>query len=140
MRYPSAKSAGFGLLVWGVVVILFVSIVIIPPEYRPMAIAIGLFGTGFILWIWFGTYYEFKETYLLARMGPFFERIPYLKIFSSKKFRSMASSMALSNQMIELRHGNNYITGTTYISPRDRDEFMAQLKQRCPGLNTPLKS
>ena len=93
-----------------------------------------MIGIGLILWVWFGTFYEFKDTYLLLRSGPFFERIPYVKIASVRKFKSMASSMALSNEMIELRHGKNYVTGTTYISPADRDGFIHQLKLVCPNV------
>jgi hypothetical protein len=135
-RYPSAKSAAFGILVWGLILILLVSAIIVPPQYRYPTIAGSLVGIGFMLWMWFGAYYEFRETYLLLRMGPFFERIPYIKIFSARKFKGMMSSMALSSDMLELRHGKNYITGTTYISPEDRDAFIAELKLWCPGLNS----
>jgi hypothetical protein len=46
----------------------------------------------------------------------------------------MAASMALSNEMIELRHGKNYLSGTTFISPADRDGFIVELTERCPNL------
>jgi hypothetical protein len=36
--------------------------------------------------------------------------------------------------MIELRHGKNYISGTTFISPVNREKFLAELKLRCPNL------
>ena len=135
MRYASAKSAGFGVLVWGVILVLAISMVIIPFQYRLPVIAGSLACIGFILWIWYGTFYEFKHDYLLVQMGPFFEKIQYSKIVSARKFKSMVSSMALSNEMIELRHGKNYITGTTYISPEDRDGFLEQLKFWSPGIN-----
>jgi hypothetical protein len=131
MRYKSAKSIGFGILFWGVIIILIVSVVIIPENYKLLAAVISLVVSGFLLWIWYGTSYEFKETYLAIRMGPFFENIPYGKIFSARLFKSMASSMALSSEMIELRHGKNYITGTTYISPVNREEFINELQKRC---------
>ena len=140
MRYASARSAGFGILVWGVILILVISMVTIPPQYRIPTIAGTLMGIGFVLWIWYGTFYEFKQTYLLVRMGPFFEKIPYSKIISARKFKSMLSSMALSNEMIELRHGKNYITGTTYISPEDRDAFIEQLKFWSPGIDVKTKN
>lgn len=135
MRYPSGRSTGFGILIWGAILLLSGSLIFYLWQANwiiPLGIAAGI---AFILWIWFGTYYEFRESYLLARMGPFFERIPYKKIYSVRKFKSMASSMALSGDMIELRHGKSYITGTTYISPLDRDRFLTELKIRCPGLN-----
>ncbi len=134
MRYPSAKSAGFGVLVWGVVILLAVAVIIIPAEFRIITAIGSLVGIGFMLWIWYGSYYEFKETYLLARMGPFFERIPYERITSARPFKSMISSMALSSEMIELRHGKNYISGTTYISPVNREQFLVELRTRCPNL------
>jgi hypothetical protein len=135
MKYQSAKSIGFGLLFWGVIVVLVVSVVVIPSEYRLLAIlALSIVG-GFLFWIWYGTYYEFRETYLAIRMGPFFENIQYTKIFSIRPFKSMASSMALSSEMIELRHGKNYITGTTYISPINQDEFIVELQKRCINLD-----
>ncbi|MEN8614587.1 PH domain-containing protein [Dehalogenimonas sp. THU2] len=94
----------------------------------------GVAGIGFMLWVWFGAYYEFRNTYLLARMGPFFERIPYVRITSARPFKGMISSMALSSNMIELRHGKNYITGTTYVSPANQEGFLIELKTRCPNL------
>ncbi len=135
MRYPSGRSTGFGILIWGVILLLAGHLIFFLWQANwiiPLGMAAGI---AFLLWIWFGTYYEFRERYLLARMGPFFERIPYNKIYSARKFKSMASSMALSSNMIELRHGKSYITGTTYISPLDRDRFLTELKIHSPALN-----
>ncbi|MDV2989115.1 MAG: PH domain-containing protein [Dehalogenimonas sp.] len=134
MRYPSGKSTGFSVLLWGVVAILSVSVVISPSEMRAFIVPASLLGIALILWVWFGTYYEFHDRYLLARMGPFFERIPYGRITSAKPFKSLASSMALSSDMIEIRHGKHYFSGTTYISPANRESFLAELKSRCPNL------
>lgn len=134
MKYKSAKSLGFGILLWGVMIILLASVAIVPESIRLTAAFIALIICGFMLWIWFGTYYEFRDTHLAVRLGPFFENIQYEKIFSIRKFKSMASSMALSSEMIELRHGKNYITGTTYISPVNRDEFITELRSRCPNI------
>jgi hypothetical protein len=135
MRYPSAKSTGFSVLFWGVIVVLFVAMIIVPAQYRLVTVTGSAAGIAFMLWIWYGSYYEFRDTYLLARMGPFFERIPYERITSARPFKSMVSSMALSSEMIELRHGKNYIPGTTYISPVDRETFLIELKARCPNLS-----
>jgi hypothetical protein len=134
MKFNSAKSIGFGILLWGVMIVLIVSVVIIPGSFRLPAAVVSLIVSGFLLWIWFGTYYVFMNTSLAIRFGPFYENVPYEKIFSIRPVKSMASSMALSSEMIELRHGKNYITGTTYISPVDRDVFMSELRNRCPNL------
>lgn len=135
MRYPSAKSAGFGVLLGAVIMILVAAFVFFLWQRNWLVTLLPAAAIAFILWLWFGAYYEFKADYLLARMGPFFERIPYKKITSARKFTGMVSSMALSSKMIELRHGKNYITGTTYISPLDRDGFLAMLYVYCPQIN-----
>jgi RNase P subunit RPR2 len=47
----------------------------------------------------------------------------------------MLSSMALSRKRIEIRqHDKNYISGTTMISPKNREEFYVQLKRKCKNL------
>lgn len=134
MRYPSSKSRGFAILVCGVILILIVATVLVSGQERWILLVGTALGTSLLLWIWFATFYEFKYEHLLLRMGPFFQRIPYPRITSARKFQGMMSSMALSSDMIELRHGKNYITGTTYISPKDRDGFLAELKTRCQSL------
>lgn len=134
MKYRSAKSVGFGMLIWGVVISLLVSVIIVPAEFRLLAVVIFLSISCLLLWIWYGTYYQFRENDLAIRFGPFYENIEYTKIFSIQPFTSMASSMALSSEMIELRHGENYITGTTYISPENRDEFITELQKRCVNI------
>lgn len=134
MKYPSAKSAGFTILVWGVIALLAASSVIAPPFIRIFIIAASVLTAACLLWIWFGTGYEFREDFLMLRYGPFFERIPYEKVTHAMKLKAMFSSMALSSEMIELRHGANYLTGTTFISPKDREGFLEELKKRCANL------
>jgi hypothetical protein len=136
MRYPSAKSGGFAALIWGLAALLAACIFIVPDDLRLYVIAGTAITYTLLFWIWFGTWYEFRESILMIRFGPFSERIPYIKIFEANAFHGMVSSMALSSTMIELRHGKNYISGTTYISPRNREEFLAELHARCADLKT----
>jgi hypothetical protein len=135
MRFPSAKSIGFGVLLAAVIIILGAALIFFLWQKYWLVTLLPAAAIAFMLWIWFGTYYEFKGDYFLARVGPFSERIPYKKITSARKFTGMVSSMALSSEMIELRHGKNYITGTTYISPLDRDGFLVMLQVYCPQIN-----
>ncbi|HSW57713.1 MAG TPA: PH domain-containing protein, partial [Dehalococcoidales bacterium] len=134
MRYTSGKSWVFGILVWAVIGILTAATLYFVQQSTWWYLLLTAAGVALLLWIWLGTYYEFRQDYLLAKMGPFFERIPYSRITSARKFKGVASSMALSSDMIELRHGKNYITGTTFISPLDRDNFLRELQSRCPDL------
>ena len=122
-------------IVW-IVMTLIVSIFIVPAEQRGimliMVIPVGLF----LGWLYFGTYYVFKENLLYCRSGPFVEKIPYDNIRALKLCKNMMSSMALSRERIEIKqHGKGYVHATTYISPIHREPFLEVLKQRCHVLD-----
>jgi hypothetical protein len=132
MRYKSAVDLWIKILVYTVIAVMFGSSAMIPKEYIITGIIIAVPATAFILWIRFGTYYEFREEYLYCKSGPFIEKIQYDKIKSVKLCRNMLSSMAMSSKRLEIRqHGKGYITGTTLISPENRDDFLLQLKKKC---------
>ena len=89
----------------------------------------------FLAWLYFGTYYVFGDTVLICRSGPFSEKIPYAQIKSLRLCENFMSSMALSRERIEIKqHSKGYITGTTYISPVNREHFLSELILRCPNL------
>ncbi|MDD4546133.1 MAG: PH domain-containing protein [Oscillospiraceae bacterium] len=118
MRAKSKIDFWFRVLIWGTVLIMLVSIMVVPQNGKTIGYAVGVPMICFVLWIYFGTYYEFRDEYLYCRSGPFVEKIVYDKIKSVKLSQNMLSSMALSTKRIEIRqHGKGYITGTTYISP-----------------------
>ena len=120
------------ILIWRTVLIILVSMMILPENEKIFGYVVVFPMSTFMLWIYFGTYYEFREEYLYCRSGPFAEKIAYGKIKSVKFSQNLLSSMALSRKRIEIRqHGKGYITGTTYISPVSREEFMIELISRC---------
>jgi hypothetical protein len=94
------------------------------------SVLIPLLVVIFLVWIWFGTYYETREDYLLIRSGPIWQRIRYERIRAMKKSSKPWSSAALSLKRIEIRHGK---MGYTLISPVDRDAFLKEMKRRCPN-------
>lgn len=135
MRAKSKIDFWFRVLIWGTVLIMLVSIMVVPQNGKTIGYAVGVPMICFVLWIYFGTYYEFRDEYLYCRSGPFVEKIVYDKIKSVKLSQNMLSSMALSTKRIEIRqHGKGYITGTTYISPVNREEFMMELIRRCKNI------
>ncbi len=136
MRVKAKIDLWISILVWVTMAIIGISILIIPSEQRTIAYVIGIPALVFVAWIYFKTYYEFKEDYLYCRSGPFFERILYDKIKSLKLSQNMASSMALSRERIEIRqHDKNYVMGTTFISPENREAFLQELASRCNRLD-----
>lgn len=134
MRYPSAKDKWVKVTILGLVAILIGSGFIVPSELV-LVMFIVVPGVLFLAWIYFGTYYEFRDDYLLCRSGPFSEKIRYDNIKSLRLVNNFFSSMALSRNRIEIKQfGKGFILGTTYISPVNREEFLADLKSRCKNL------
>ena len=123
------------MTIWLIVAMITVGVYFIPPEEQWIGLGAGLFWVAFLLWIYFGTYYELLDDCLLCRSGPFFEKIRYDKIKSLRLFNSHLSSMGLSSRQIEIRqHGKGYFLGTTLISPEDREQFLEELRSRCKYL------
>lgn len=119
-----------------VLAILMTSIVLVPNQERGILLIMTFPVVTFLAWLYFGTYYILTPTELICHSGPFKERIPYEKIKSLKLCENFMSSMALSRARIEIKqHHKSYITGTTYISPVDREAFLTNLIQRCPNLD-----
>jgi uncharacterized membrane protein YobD (UPF0266 family) len=136
MRVKSAVDWWMSILIWMAIVMIVIGVSTTSETERVAGVMVGLPILAVLLWIYFGTYYEFRENYLYCRSGPFFEKIPYDKVKSVKLSRNILSSMALSTKRIEIRqHGRGYILGTTFISPVNREEFMKELIQRCGNLD-----
>jgi hypothetical protein len=107
-----------------------------PNQPVPVGFEIGLriFVAGFVafmLWIYYGTWYELTDTHLLIRSGPLRVTISLATIESVEPTRSPLSSPALSLDRLRIRY-DRY--GFTMISPEHRDRFMAELMRREPAL------
>lgn len=133
MRYEAAKDAAINVLMFGTMALILGIGLFGALSFSAIALLATFLPIGLILWIYFGTYYEFHDEYLYARYGPLTERIRYDRVTRLRKCRNLFSSMALAADRIEIRTGPNFVTGTTYISPRDRDEFLTELVRRCPN-------
>lgn len=135
MRVKSAIDLPFKIIIYMTIAILIVSAVIVPKETRLVSAATASLVIVFLLWIYLGTYYEFRDDYLYCKSGPFAESIPYSQIRSARLCQSMLSSMALSSKRIEIRqHRKGYMMGTTMISPMNREEFLEKLLTRCNNI------
>ncbi|NLW17685.1 MAG: PH domain-containing protein [Firmicutes bacterium] len=135
MRIRSAVDWWLGLLIWLTIAMLLSMLAIAPAGERVRVLLLSLPALVFMLWIYFGTYYELKDAYLYCRSGPFVARIPYDAIKSIRLSRNPLSSMALSLNRIEIIYTSSSIFGgLIYISPPDREWFIQQLEQRCSRL------
>lgn len=135
MRVKAKIDFWISVLIWGTALLVLISLLSIPQNDKASGYAIGVSVIGFLGWLYFGTYYEFRDEYLYCRSGPFVEKIVYAEIKSVRLAQGLQSSLALSTKRIVIRqHGKGYLTGTTYISPLNREAFMAELISRCKNL------
>src|SRR5690554_4166277 len=103
MKIKSEIDLWVRLLLWGTILILLGSILFFPDEFKLVMMIFTLPVVCLLLWIYYGTYYVFREDHLFCRSGPFFERIKYDQIKSLKLSENMLSSMALARKRIEIK-------------------------------------
>lgn len=135
MKVKSEFDLMFQLIIGTTVILMIAPIGLIPQQERWVMYILVIPTFIFLAWIVLDTWYELRDDYLYCVSGPFREKIYYDKIKNIKLSENMLSSMALSRKRIEIRqHKKNYITGTTLISPQNREDFFVQLKRRCNNL------
>ena len=132
MKYYSKIDWWISILIWMSVGVSGWAVWLIPANeqwigwlmFSPLMVLMLLF--------LYNTYYVFEDDYLKCVLGVFPQKIYYKNIKSLKKTRNFLSSAALSAKRIEIKEKNKgYIMGTTYISPKNRDEFFDELRMRC---------
>jgi hypothetical protein len=137
MKFPSAKDWWLTLIVWGAMIAAIGSgIFSITQESLPTSeiVMTSLATIGipiFVIWLWFSTYYVIDEKNLLIKYGPFRKTVPLHTITSVRKTNNPLSSPALSLKRLEILYGKY---DTALISPKDRDEFIKILAEKCPQM------
>ncbi|WP_238456058.1 PH domain-containing protein [Lederbergia galactosidilytica] len=90
---------------------------------------------SFILWTNFTVKYIFYRDYLFIKGGPFKSRIPYKNITEV----SRTTAIFTGHRIMSSRDGLEIFNKTTFlgsikISPRNKREFIIELKKRCPNI------
>jgi uncharacterized membrane protein YciS (DUF1049 family) len=133
MKHYSKVDAWLAIVIVVVIGISLYSVWIIPSNEQWIGFLVFIPTVVFMLSFLLNTYYVLEEEYLLCMVGFFPQKIRYENIKSIKKVRNLLSSAALSSDRIEIKEKNkNFFAGTTYISPKDKDEFFEELRTRCP--------
>lgn len=129
MRYNSKRDLWLGLLIWLPITSGFLmsvySAFITKEAITPFIVFTVIL--SFIAWIWFGTYYVLKETYIIVRCGPFRERIEFADIKSMKETRNVLSSYALSLDRIQIKYRK---FGYSLISPINKEDFIKEIEKK----------
>ena len=123
------------------VVVVFILVPILSFFFATYTLIL-LIGTVFVVFcvlvilpMYFFTYYILDETTLLIRGGLYYKRISYKNIERITETRyPWSSCTALSYDRIEILYSKGL--GVTYISPKDKQEFIKQLNQRLVQANS----
>lgn len=135
MRVPSHVDPLYHGLILAMAILVILPGFFVPGDEAWLVWIPGIVVIALLVWIIEGTWYRLDEDHLVCRSGPFTERIPYNRIKSIKACTNYASSMATSRHRLEIRqHNKSYVMGTTYISPKDQDAFLLDLKAKCRNL------
>ncbi|WP_082235285.1 PH domain-containing protein [Halobacillus massiliensis] len=137
MIYKSKKDWWLAVILWGALIMAIKSGVqsLFTENLNTMTVVSTVFLTLavplFILWLWLTVAYIIDEKELIVIYGPFKKRIPLNSIQSLKKTMNPISSPALSLKRIEIIYGQH---SSVLISPKDRDEFIENIKECCPDV------
>ncbi|WP_445509581.1 PH domain-containing protein [Rossellomorea marisflavi] len=134
MKYPSKVDLWLAILIWGsmlgtIGIGLYAIFYESSSFWEVMFLLLScVLFPMFMLWVCFTTYYLLSDTHLIIRYGPFKKTIPLDSITSVKKMSNPISSPALSLKRIEILYDRYDMV---LISPKDRDEFIMVLSDRC---------
>jgi|SRR5690625_251082 len=97
--------------------------------------SIFLIAISFILWTVFSVKYVFYQEYLFVKGGPFRSRIPYDNITKVSPTTAIFTGYRIlsSRDGIELFYKTAAL-GSVKISPKDKKEFITELKRQCPDI------
>ena len=134
MKHYSKIDLWIHALIWGTIVISAIPILTISTNEITLVLTIFVPVIVVMMLLLYNTYYVFEENHLKCVVGGWTQKIYYNNIKSLKKTRNFLSSAALSADRIEIKERNKgFIRGTTYISPKNKDEFFEELVQYCPN-------
>ncbi len=137
MRFEAKIDWWIKLLMYGSVLVMVPMIFFVPSdEIYILGFTIVIMGIIIIPLVRYA-YYELQEDQLYIKLGYIHAKIKYVNIKRIEESHSMMSGYALSMDKVKIiEHHKSYLTGTTYISPLLKEEFIYELQRRCPNLET----
>ncbi len=131
--YSSKRDWWITAIIWGGIATMLAPTLVLEraaqPVHGPLLLWLApLAGAGFMLWVLYGTFYQFSGELLVIRCGPFRFRVPLAELDSVEPTSNPLSSPACSLDRLLLRYGSRRIM----ISPADKLGFLAELQIRCP--------
>jgi len=133
-KFKSEKDAFLGAIIWGTIFLcigmtvlmvnainrngLLLTILILIPIVASLLLLVS---------VWFNTNYTIENTSLYCKGGPFHRRLDINKITKIVKGKNLwvGFKPALARKGLIIKYGK---WNDIYISPKDKDTFIAQLK------------
>ncbi len=138
MRYKVKKdkwiiSTLYGILIFMIIIPIVVADLVEPDE-RFAVIIVALISASFILPITWGSVYILEGDRLHIRLGYIIKNVKYENIIEIKDQKKLTNnSFALSSDIVDVITDKGLIRHVI-ISPMDKQNFMIDLKSRCPNL------
>lgn len=138
MKFSSRKSILFSILVFGIAIFLIGFSVfglvfkLIEKADSWMVIPFTIIA-AFLLWIYFGTYYQLTDTELVYRSGPLRGKIPLDQVREIVRGKTLYSGIkpATAGKGLIIKFGKY---DEIYISPDSNDSFISEIRKRNPEI------
>ena len=135
--YEAKRDLWLVLTIWGANVLLLAVAawawqVGEPLAFRVITVLVLAATTFFTLWVLYGTRYLLTNESLVAFCGPFRMVVPLTTIEEVRPSRNPLASAATSLDRLEIRRSGKLLG--LFVSPLDKEGFLADLKLRCPQL------
>jgi hypothetical protein len=138
-----SKIDGVFITCLSIAILIIAAVTLLPPLLDKEAsitvvmimVAIFLISVSFLLWTTFSIKYIFYEDYLFVKGGPFRSKIAYPSITKMTPMNDLFTGYRIlsSKEGLELFYQSATL-GSVKISPKNRDEFISELKKRCPNI------
>jgi hypothetical protein len=137
-----AKIDSFFMSIMSISILVLSGVLLIPlftDTKRTMLDTVIVFSlliisVGLMIWPVFSIKYVFYDNYLLVKGGPFRSRILYSEITKVSPTKDIFTGYRLlsSKDGIEIFYKSATL-GSVKISPKEKELFLSELKQRCPN-------
>jgi len=133
-KFQSEKGTLAGIIIWSCIILIVASIGLLATSLAQgnfitilIMMATGIPSLFLLLWIWFDTSYGIDGAFLYYQSGPFQGKVAIQKINTIHKNRTLWVGMkpALAQNGLIIKYGK---WSEIYISPEDKDTFIAHLK------------
>lgn len=135
MKFKPEKDLIFGVIILGAAITMTIVAAIPVIKFVSMEkISIpALLLMILLYWIWFGTYYEVKDSKFIWRFGPFKQTINITQIHTAVKNKTLWKGFkpALARNGVIVRYNTN---DEVYVSPRDKETFVNELIKHNPSI------